>query len=182
MDRRQLLGAVLFSGLAPHKAFAAVADPRAEDPAKSVVARQINRFYSAFNEGDWDTLAALLTPITTVSFGDEGTARGPRETVVETLKLAQANFRFRVALQPSQMWLARDRSIKQIDPGPIWFPNDHTAVVMVERAPVEDDGSATDWRSHSSFDLIHIFSFLYSGNGDDASLQLFNRIDMMMRG
>ena len=144
-----------------------------------MVARQINRFYAAFNEGDWDTLTALLTPFISVLFDEDGSASGARETVVETLKLGQANVRYRVALQPSQAWLANDLSIKQIDPGPIWFPNDHTAVVMVERANVERDGSATNWLSYSPYDLVHIFSFLYSGNGDNASLQLFNRIDMI---
>lgn len=179
MHRRQLFGAMLVAGLMPHQAFAAVADGRADDPAKTIVTGQINRFYSAFNEGAWDSLTALLTPYTAVYFGEEGSARGGRETVVETLKLAQANVRYRVALQPSQTWLATDRSIKQIDPGPIWFPNDHTAVVMVERANVEDSGAATQWQSYPPYDLVHIFSFLYSGNGEEAGLQLFNRIDML---
>jgi len=179
MDRRQLFSAMLVTGLAPHQAFAAVSDNRAEDSAKTVVTGQINRFYSAFNDGAWDTLTGLLTPVTQVYFGEEGNARGARETVVETLKLAQANVRYRVATRPSQTWLATDLSIKQIDPGPIWFPNDHTAVVMVERANVESNGAATQWQSYPPYDLVHIFSFLYSGNGDDAALQLFNRIDML---
>jgi hypothetical protein len=179
MDRRQLLGAALVAGLTPSQAFAAVSDDHTEDPAKTIVTRQINRFYSSFNEGDWDSLTVLLTPVTSIFFGEEGSARGARETVVETLKSAQANVRYRVAHQPSQTWLASDPSIKQIDAGPILFPNDHTAVVMVERANVESDGSATNWLSYPPYDLIHIFSFLYSGNGRDASLQLFNRIDMV---
>ncbi len=166
-------------GLAPRQVFAAVSDDGGEEPAKATVTRCIRRFYSAFNEAAWDDLTLLLTPYTSIHFGEDGRLQGGREAVVEALKPAHANVRYRLATRPSQMWLPSDPSIKQIDPGPILFPNDHTAVVMVERANVENDGSATNWVSSPPYDFVHIFSFIHAENGADVSLGMFNRIDMV---
>lgn len=175
IDRRRALAAAL-AALVPVSA--ARAAPPQGDAARTVVSRQIERFYEAFNAGDWAGLSALLTPTPTILWRG-GRAGGSPEAVATMLRAVHDNgFRYRIAPAPSQAWLPSDRGIKTPDPDPLWFPNDHTAVAMVQRSDSGCNAGDRCWQSGSPYDEIHIFTFLYSGNGPDAERQLFSRINL----